>query len=78
MNLNDNFESTLALAEVPTSAYAEEDCGSLVSSAISKLAANLGWASQGRGAFGELIQPGARVLIKPNFVLHHNHGHDAI
>src|SRR4030095_16032053 len=35
---------------------------------------NLGWAREGKGAFGELVRPGAKVLIKPNFVLHHNQG----
>jgi uncharacterized protein (DUF362 family) len=38
------------------------------------LAADLGWARAGKGAFGNVIEPGARVLIKPNFVLHHNQG----
>jgi uncharacterized protein (DUF362 family) len=75
MNLNDNFESTLALTEVPVSAYVQEDSAtSLVASAISRMASELGWAHADKGAFGELVQPGARVLIKPNFVLHHNQG----
>ncbi|HEX6285500.1 MAG TPA: DUF362 domain-containing protein, partial [Pyrinomonadaceae bacterium] len=29
---------------------------------------------EGKGPFGKLIAPGARVLIKPNFVLHYNQG----
>src|SRR5215212_11511440 len=77
MNLNDNFDSTVALARVPVSAYAEGDGrSSLIATAISRLGSDLGWSRQGvgKGAFGELIQPGARVLIKPNFVLHHNQG----
>jgi uncharacterized protein (DUF362 family) len=78
MNLKDNFDPTLALAEVPPTAYVEDSGSGLVSDAVSRLAADLGWASQGRGAFGELIQPGARVLIKPNFVLHHNQGNDGM
>ena len=46
----------------------------MISQAIDRLASDLGWAREGNGPFGELIQPGARVLIKPNFVLHHNQG----
>src|SRR5688572_25851480 len=72
---NANFASSLALVEVPASAYLEADGeASKVSAAVGRLASNLGWAREGRGAFGELIEPGARVLIKPNFVLHHNQG----
>ena len=33
-----------------------------------------GWSRDGKGAFGDLIPAGARVLIKPNFVLDHNQG----
>ncbi len=40
--------------------------------AIERLASDLGWAREGKGAFGDLIPAGARVLIKPNFVLDHN------
>jgi len=70
-----NFESSLALVEVPASAYFEADGeASKVSEAIGRLAFNLGWVREGKGAFGNLIEPGARVLIKPNFVLHHNQG----
>jgi len=71
-DLNANFEPNLALVEVPESAY--RDDGREVSRAIDRLASDLGWASEGRGPFGELIKPGARVLIKPNFVLHYNQG----
>src|SRR5690349_5181101 len=73
--LNDNFDSALALAEVPASAYAEESgADSAVARAIGRVAAELGWAAADKGPFGALIQPGARVLIKPNWVLHHNQG----
>jgi len=73
MNHDVNFDSSLALVEVPPDAYREEEA-SMVAQAIAKLASNLGWARDGKGPFAELIQPGARVLIKPNFVLHHNQG----
>ncbi|HEU4870293.1 MAG TPA: DUF362 domain-containing protein [Pyrinomonadaceae bacterium] len=70
-NLNSNFEPNIALAEVSPVAYRDE---SLVSQAIDQLATDLGWAREGKGAFGGLIDSGARVLIKPNFVLDHNQG----
>ncbi|HEX6716499.1 MAG TPA: DUF362 domain-containing protein [Pyrinomonadaceae bacterium] len=71
-DFNDNFDPSLALAEVPLSAYLED--GGEESRAIQRLAAELGWAAEGRGPFGALIQPGSRVVIKPNWVLHHNQG----
>ena len=68
-NLNSNFEPNIALAEVSPVAYRDE---SLISQAIDQMATDLGWAREGKGAFGGLIDSGARVLIKPNFVLDHN------
>lgn len=74
-DLNANFETRLALVEVPENAYHEEaSAASIVSDAIDRLASDLGWALAGKGAFGGVIRPGARVLIKPNFVLHYNQG----
>src|SRR5918995_1886368 len=71
-DLNANFESSLSLVEVPTDAYLEDS--SLASEAVDRLTSVLGWSREGKGPFGELIQPGSRVLIKPNFVLDHNQG----
>ena len=74
-DLDDNFKSTLALAEVPASAYFEETReDSLITRAVGRVAAELGWRTEDKGPFGALIKPGARVLIKPNWVLHHNQG----
>ena len=70
---SDNFDSNLAVVETPESAYLE-DQGSLISGAIEGLATELGWAREGKGPLGALIPAGARVLIKPNWVLHHNQG----
>ena len=70
-----NFEPSLALVEVPEHGYLEDaDAAPLVSRAISRVASSLSWSSEGKGPFGALIQPGARVVIKPNFVLHYNQG----
>ena len=69
--MSTNFDPTLALVEVPPDAYRDES-GETMSRAVEQLGSYLGWARDGRGAFGELIPPGARVLVKPNFVLDHN------
>ena len=71
--MNKNFESNLALVETPQAAYREEE-GSTMARAVEQLGSLLGWAREGKGPFGDLIPPGARVLIKPNFVLDHNQG----
>ena len=44
-----------------------------VGSALDRIAASLGWADD-RGPFGRIIPEDAKVLIKPNFVLHENQG----
>ncbi len=58
--MNSNFETSLALVE--TGAYGDES----IARSIDRLWSHLGWEN--------LIPAGARVLIKPNFVLHHNQG----
>lgn len=73
LDLNDNFASTLALVEAGPSAY-DQPGGEEVAHAIQRLGSELGWAAADKGPFGSLIRPGARVLIKPNWVLHHNQG----
>ncbi len=75
VDLTDNFDPRLALAEVPPKSYrAEVNEASAIWGAIDRVASNLGWSREGKGPFGALIPPGARVLIKPNFVLHYNQG----
>ena len=44
-----------------------------ISAALRALASDLGWGDE-RGCFAELIPAGARVVVKPNWVLHANHG----
>lgn len=48
--------------------------GESVRGDLERLAALLGWAEPGRGAFGRVIPAGARVLVKPNWVSHANQG----
>ena len=43
-----------------------------VAGALDRLASTLGWSAAGRGAFGAVVPDGARVLVKPNWVLHEN------
>lgn len=71
--MSPNFESSLALVETPTDAYREDDSAT-IAPAVDRLGSLLGWAREGKGPFGALIEPGARVVIKPNFVLHYNQG----
>ena len=44
-----------------------------VSQALRRLADTMDWSDE-RGPFGKVIPRGARVLIKPNLVLHQNEG----
>jgi uncharacterized protein (DUF362 family) len=45
-----------------------------ISQKLQQVANELDWLSLERGAFGEIIPAGARVLVKPNLVLHENQG----
>src|SRR5262245_55658764 len=46
-----------------------------VRTAIDRLGALLGWTSDPRcGAFGAVIPDGAKVVVKPNWVMHENQG----
>jgi len=58
--MSSNFDPSLAVVE--TGAYGDEE----IARSIDRLWSYMGWEN--------LIPAGARVLIKPNFVLHHNQG----
>jgi len=64
-------DSRIAMTRV-ISRYEEGDA--LLDDAVGRLGAMLGWATDGGGAFGRLVQRGDRVLVKPNWVLHRNVG----
>jgi uncharacterized protein (DUF362 family) len=72
-NFSDNFDVNLAQVETPETAYLD-DHHLEISGAIERIGTELGWSGEGKGPFGALIPSGARVLIKPNWVLHHNQG----
>lgn len=75
---NHTFASNVGLAQLPSSSYptgAESD--NLVARALRRLADTLGWSDE-RSPFGKVIPKGARVLIKPNLVLHQNEGRSGL
>lgn len=64
-------DARVSCAKIGAADYSRDD---EIAAAICRNAENLGWAETNRGAFGKMIFEGARVLIKPNFVLHRNQG----
>jgi uncharacterized protein (DUF362 family) len=62
-------ERSSARVALERATYSAGDC----SRALRALATGLGWAD-GASAFGRMIPRGARVLVKPNWVMHENHG----
>src|SRR5215207_3019394 len=71
------FDPRVAVAELPAADYADRDDAAEAQAveALSRLARQLDWADEdGRGAFARVIEPGARVLVKPNLVTHENQG----
>ena len=47
---------------------------SALEQSLERLASLLGWRAPGRGPFGSVIPRGARVVVKPNWVMHQNRG----
>ena len=62
--------SRVGMVELSDASYGD----AAVSRGIARLGELLAWSSPGAGAFGRLVSPGARVLVKPNWVMHRNHG----
>lgn len=69
-------DSRVAIAKTSTLGYpnasAEAEAGA--SRAIARVAGSLGWSDQQLGSFGGVIPEGARVVVKPNLVMHQNQG----
>ncbi len=63
---------TVALSRVPGAAYDS----AAIRAAVRDVSAQLGWGVTGasESAFAGLVPEGARVLVKPNLVLHQNQG----
>jgi len=71
---NHAFESKVAVAKLSAASYPTgPESDNPISQALSRLADTLGWSDE-RSPFGKVIPKGARVLIKPNLVLHQNEG----
>jgi uncharacterized protein (DUF362 family) len=62
------FDPRVAVIDLP--GYADGH----VANALDRAAQSLGWSDEGRGPLSSAVTPGARVLIKPNWVLHENQG----
>ncbi len=75
------FTPRVGIARLPSCSYPslddakEEQSENPISQALRRLAETMGWSNNDdRGPFGRVIPRGARVLIKPNLVLHQNEG----
>jgi uncharacterized protein (DUF362 family) len=76
------FAPAVGIARLPSASYpamddasaneaATNESANAVTQALGRLADALGWSDKS-GPFGKVIPAGARVLIKPNLVLHQN------
>jgi uncharacterized protein (DUF362 family) len=73
------FTPKVAIARLPSCTYpsANDKADNPISQALRRLADTMEWADandKARGPFGKVIPQGAKVLIKPNLVLHQNEG----
>src|SRR5262249_38598002 len=67
--------ATVALADAPATAYSPgAGGGRVIARALAGVTGPLGWSDGGDNLFGRVIPAGARVLVKPNLVLHENEG----
>ncbi len=71
-------DKRVSIAKLSGAIYPENEGENEILRAICENVKNLGWLDESRGAFGKVIPEGARVLIKPNFVLHKNLGNDGL
>jgi uncharacterized protein (DUF362 family) len=68
-------DSRIAISKLPKASYEDNDGGAdEVTEGLARACRALGWTAGERGILGGVISPGARVLVKPNFVLHENEG----
>jgi uncharacterized protein (DUF362 family) len=66
-------DSRVAIATLPEARYSRAVEGK-ISQKLQQVAKDLEWVNPEGGTFGEIIPAGARVLVKPNLVLHENQG----
>ena len=67
-------DARVSAVKLASAEYPENDGENAIAAAIRRSAENLGWSDEQRGAFGKLIKEGAKVVVKPNLVLHKNQG----
>jgi uncharacterized protein (DUF362 family) len=68
------FTATVGISRLPSCSYPSPDqAENPVSQALRRLGDTMDWSDE-RGPFGRVIPRRARVLIKPNLVLHQNEG----
>lgn len=63
-------DARVSAVKVASTDYADGE----IAAAIRRNAENLGWSEKERGAFGRVLKAGAKVVVKPNFVIHKNQG----
>ncbi len=69
------LDPRVALTALFSPSYADGPVpGGQIQQALERVAKELRWSEEERGPFGRMIPRGARVLIKPNLVLHQNEG----
>src|SRR5262245_58996279 len=69
------LDPRVAVTALPSPTYTNESVpGNQAQQALERVAGELGWCEGERGPFGRMIPRGARVLVKPNLVLHENQG----
>lgn len=78
-NMSKDFQDSIrnrkvSAARLPAAVYPQAEGANEIADAIRRSAENLGWADGRRGAFGRVVAEGARVVVKPNLVLHFNQG----
>jgi uncharacterized protein (DUF362 family) len=72
---NNLSDPRVAIGKLPLATYdGSEHITSPLAKALAGVCKALGWSEDERGLLGAVIPEGARVLVKPNFVLHKNEG----
>jgi uncharacterized protein (DUF362 family) len=62
----------VSAVRIPSAEYADADGQPTVPGALRRLGEIAGWSTAEAGTFGGVIPQGARVLVKPNWVMHEN------
>jgi len=74
-SLNSLEDSTVGIALTGSRRYQNDSTDDLrARNSIARIAEALNWSDNSGSSFGNLIPKGAKVLLKPNFVIHENQG----